>query len=735
MAGFEAEAEAPTPGGTPPATALSPGDRLLGFEITAVLGRGAFAVTYAARELATARAVAVKTAEPPGLAAADRATMNACYDSLRREAGILQKLNHPNIVRLLSLEEDQGRPLLILEPVDGPALLNAFGDGGRRADEERLRALLLPLADALAYLHRASILHRDIKPANIRLRSDGTPVLMDFGAAQMMTPSAAPTSRISEATAGYAAIEQYEENGQEGPFSDIYALAATAYRLISGVTPPDSRERAMGAQTLVPAVDVGRGRLPHDLLVAIDWGLSLTAESRPRSAQVWAEALSGPLTARQPGGDAAASDAAMERGDTTPAAEAVPGPFDDLPPTERIERRPLQVRRPPNFDLTGASRAIDQQEAAGARPNRSGLRWGMAGIVVLIVLVVGGLGAWEWYLLQVKDQWTVDPAGGGDTLSITEAMSRARDDATILVGPGTYEEALVMSRPLNLIAVSGDPADTVISTKGEPCLDARAAGGSATGFTFLLAPGAGGSNTACLDLSGRDLLIADSVVVSEAGPAIRVTGGGNVTIRGNRLGAKGVPALVIEAGSRGEFLDNRVEDGAKTGIVVRDGAAPVVMGNRVEGAEQAGVLIERGAKGRFEENEVLGSGASGIEVRGGADPLVARNRVVKSAHAGVFVYSGAKGRLEENVVVESGFSGIVITGGGAPAIRRNEIRENGEHGVMILKAGAGTVEDNVIEDNKGHGIALEAGTGAKIGENKVKANKAPQVQTGRIAAR
>ena len=172
-------------------------------------------------------------------------------------------------------------------------------------DEQSLRSLILNIVDGLDQVHQYGFLHRDIKPVNLIIRNDGSPVLLDFGAARPTDADAgAHTAYVS---AGYTPIEQYQEgDGMEvGPWSDIYSLGATLYFAISGRTPvgPTGRLAALvqrSADPLESAQSVGAGRYSEQFLAAIDWALSFRPSDRPRDLSEWRDALSYTLPDDQP---------------------------------------------------------------------------------------------------------------------------------------------------------------------------------------------------------------------------------------------------------------------------------------------------------------------------------------------------------------------------------------------------------------------------------------------------
>ena len=124
---------------------------------------------------------------------------------------------------------------------------------------------------------------------NLFIRSDGSPVLLDFGAARQETGNHS-RSVTSLATAGYAAVEQYSTRGKQGPWTDIYGLGATLYRAVTGEKPQESTERML-EDTLEPAAEKVRGRYPSSLLAAIDAAMAVRPEQRPQSVAQWRQMI------------------------------------------------------------------------------------------------------------------------------------------------------------------------------------------------------------------------------------------------------------------------------------------------------------------------------------------------------------------------------------------------------------------------------------------------------------
>jgi formylglycine-generating enzyme required for sulfatase activity/tRNA A-37 threonylcarbamoyl transferase component Bud32 len=279
------------------------------YQIQSVLGAGGFGVTYLAIDTHLDAKVAIKEFFPSELAIRESGfTVHTKLPKYKedfqwglqrfiQESKILAQLRHPNIVRVVRFLQANHTAYLVMEYEEGDSLSELIGSG-EKATEEEVLAILLPLLSGLQQMHEKGILHRDIKPANIYIRSDNSPVLLDFGSARYDVESRS-RSVTAIVTPGYAPFEQYESKAAaQGAWTDIYAMGAVAYRLISGTTPPEAPER-IGAvmrnnpDPLVPAVQVGKREYSNNLLQAIDWALKVTEKERPQSVAEWENALVG----------------------------------------------------------------------------------------------------------------------------------------------------------------------------------------------------------------------------------------------------------------------------------------------------------------------------------------------------------------------------------------------------------------------------------------------------------
>jgi serine/threonine protein kinase len=146
------------------------------------------------------------------------------------------------------------------------------------------------LLDGLEVIHRTGYLHRDIKPGNVFIRDDGSPVLLDFGSARAASSGGELTAIV---TPGYAPIEQYHAQGQQGPWSDLYAFGGVLYWMITGKRPVEAVARVRQDMLPPAAQTADRNRYSAELLAAVDWALVTHEEKRPQTVPEFRSAIPG----------------------------------------------------------------------------------------------------------------------------------------------------------------------------------------------------------------------------------------------------------------------------------------------------------------------------------------------------------------------------------------------------------------------------------------------------------
>ncbi|MBT5229312.1 MAG: serine/threonine protein kinase, partial [Methylococcales bacterium] len=235
---------------------LEPGTELNQYKILKVLGQGTFGITYLAVNLTLNQHVAIKEFLPEPVAyrehsntvrpksANDQLTFQHFKQRFLEEAQNLALFKHQNIVRINGYFEANETAYMVMDYETGISLEQQLAQGYRYSEAE-LTSFVRQLSSGLHRLHQVGIIHRDIKPDNIFIRAhDNSPVLLDFGSARHALHQKTQ-DMTTLLTVGYAPIEQYSTNGtRQGPWTDIYSLAAVCYELVTGNRPMESTIRS-----------------------------------------------------------------------------------------------------------------------------------------------------------------------------------------------------------------------------------------------------------------------------------------------------------------------------------------------------------------------------------------------------------------------------------------------------------------------------------------------------------
>jgi len=381
---------------------LPAGTRIGPYEVVEELGSGGFGITYKAYDHRLQTHVAIKEYLPVEFAVreADTITVSPRNDSVSKdyrfglegflaEARTLAQFRDARIVRVNQFLEANGTAYLVMDYEEGESLSELLKKNQSELSEADVLRVMIPILEGLAVVHEAGILHRDVKPANIYLRTDGRPVLLDFGAARHALGEESK-NLTSIVTPGYGPFEQYQSTGKQGPWTDLYGAGATLYRMLTGRRPTDAPDR-IGAVSAgdpdpnPPTADVVRGDYSRRLLEAVDWMIRPFPQERPQTVSAVLDRLSD--------GD-----------DRTLAS----GPS--------IATAPRVAELPPSGPIGGA--VPPAQSSAGEQdPKR---QWALGlGIALGVTLVVAGLG------FLVSDRREAPPLPVVEKPVVDEAAIRA----------------------------------------------------------------------------------------------------------------------------------------------------------------------------------------------------------------------------------------------------------------------------------------------------------------------
>ena len=244
------------------------------------LGEGGFGITYLAKDK-RGNLVVIKTLNEW---LQRRRDFDKFQQDFLNEAMRLAKYRHPHIVRVDEVFQEDELWCMVMEYIEGEDLGNRVWSGGVLSESEALR-YIHQIGEALTFVHNNGLLHRDVQPRNIMVRkSQPEAVLIDFGIAREFTPNLTQT-QTGFACDGFAPIEQYDWRAKRGAFTDVYALAATLYSLLTKEVPIGAPMRAFG-MTLKPPQHLNP-EISDRLNQAILKGMALKPEQRPQSVKDW----------------------------------------------------------------------------------------------------------------------------------------------------------------------------------------------------------------------------------------------------------------------------------------------------------------------------------------------------------------------------------------------------------------------------------------------------------------
>lgn len=275
------------------------------YRLKDVVGHGGMGNVYLAEDLRLpGRMCAIKEVQPEANASPEARRQE--HNQFLREASLLAQLDHPNLPKVSDFFAEGGRDYLVMDYVPGKNLKELIDDSriaGRHLEVEKVNLWAQQIMDSVSYLHAQdpAVLHRDIKPSNIKLTPDGRIKLVDFGLAKVMATDNSSTITVIQGrgTAYYTPLEQYgAESEHTNVKSDIYALGATLYHLLSGSPPPEAKERFLNPAVMRPLTTIN-GEVPVRMSDAVDWALEMHPDNRPDSVETFRRAFDGEVRRRE----------------------------------------------------------------------------------------------------------------------------------------------------------------------------------------------------------------------------------------------------------------------------------------------------------------------------------------------------------------------------------------------------------------------------------------------------
>ena len=376
---------------------LRPGTILRGkYVIGAVLGQGGFGITYIGWDLALERKVAVKEYYPMGQVSRNAANSNTLEWNTSEQARLAQGggmdyflkegrkmarvADIPQVVNVLDIFQENETAYIIMNYSQGQTLKTYLKRNGPLGWAEA-ETIFLPVVNAMEQVHKAGLIHRDLSPDNLMLLPDGSVKILDLGAAKDLNINTGASS-MQVAKHGFSPLEQYLQRGGSGPWSDVYALAATMYYSLAGVLPLPSVDR-LAKDTLrwdLPQL----AALPGNVLTALQKAMVISPEARTQSMAEFASQLTAPVTV-QPQQPERKVEPDRDKGTEAKAVE-----------NKKPEAAPEPKKGPAakGKDVPGDTAASKEPEHSGGSSGKARKRLPIIAAVLTLLVVAGGIIVW-----------------------------------------------------------------------------------------------------------------------------------------------------------------------------------------------------------------------------------------------------------------------------------------------------------------------------------------------------
>jgi parallel beta-helix repeat protein len=629
------------------------------YQIIKQIAQGGMSALYQARDKQDNAVVALKQSlvTDPHLSKA-----------FERESRLLARLRHPTLPEVRDqFSNEAGHLFLVMQFIPGDDL-GAMLE--REAKKFRTANAILwilrwadELLDALVYLHAQNppVIHRDIKPQNLKLTSRGEIKLLDFGLAK---GSAGDQTRLATVhsvrayTPQYAPLEQIQGTGTTLQ-SDLYALAATLYHLMTGKPPPDALTRV--ATTLSNQPDPlkpahqANPLVPANISAVLQQAMELNQDERFASATAMRTALrmaSQPRKAETSSNNARPAEEPASTGQTTIHA-----------PT------------------TGGEQTImEAAPDATAQPD----------------------------LFHLYPTVIVSQQGEGHHTTLHDAVANARPGTRIFVRPGRYREGVVLDKRLEILG-DGPPEEIILESTGCPCIQMQTDEATLRGLTLrTLAEKNDALPVAGVDICQGRLIIEGCDISAEAQTCVAIHGEhANPFIWNCKIHDGTGNGLSFYDQGQGIIEECEVVGNGRAGVKIFKKGSPLLRRCTIHHGKQAGVYVRDNGAGMLESCDIHHNERAGVEIKKESHPFLRWCTIHNQASGyGIYVTEKGEGIIEECDISSNAEAGVGITLGGNPLFQRCTVHHEKQRGLVVFESGLGLIDGCEIFENTKMGICI-----------------------------
>jgi serine/threonine protein kinase len=516
------------------------------------------------------------------------------------------------------------------------------------------------LLDLLDYLHSHSppIIHRDIKPQNLKITPRGELVLLDFGLAKgaINTKITSMTGLSLRAyTTQYAPLEQIQGTGTEAR-SDLYALGATLYHVLTGVAPPNALTRAAAVLA----------RQPDPLKPANQ----LNPNIQPTLAAILQQAMAHGLSKRFASAGAMRSALRMV-GQASPASAS--NTVDSGGQQTIVVSSTSDISTPRLSDVIAMAQEVPEPPRMPAVP----------------ALVV-------------------DKGARGSYQTISAAIADASPGSRILVRPGLYQESFTIDKRLE-ISGEGPLTEIIVEIAGGSSIMMQTDYATIRGITFRGHASLQQPTQSTINIPQGRLVLEDCDITSHSRIAIAIHGAAAnpVVWRCQVHASKGIGVLFYGR-SRGMLEECNIFGHAQAGVAIRNGANPTIRRCKVHHNAYDGVYVDEKGLGTIEECDITENTRAGVEIKRASMPLIRRCTIEQQTQGyGVLVCDHGEGIIEECDIAKNSRAGLAVIQSSQPLVRRCSIHHERQRGVIFGEQASGILEQCDISQNGHVGVEIK----------------------------